>query len=177
MGIACFLSDVCYSLNGNSLNVKIWCFCSILISHGTSNTQWGRQSRKWITLRPQSVYLVSAVTASAQMQSWATCFSWLPSKSEKLWYASFLHCNTQSRSFPERLLHEIWLNVCASLRGLCASVVVFQKSPHSYWLQVTQAPGRHSHFLATLFLSYSQFLFFGFVSLNVVLLKPFQLNR
>lgn len=42
--------------------------CPMFISHGTSNTSRGRPRRKWITLWPQSVVLVSALTASAQTE-------------------------------------------------------------------------------------------------------------
>lgn len=45
--------------------------------------------------------------------------SWLPSKRERLWYASLLHGTTQSRSFSQQPLYLIWLlTVCASFRGL-----------------------------------------------------------
>lgn len=61
--------------------------------------------------------------------------SWLPSKSEKLWYASLLHSTTQSRSFSE---------CCGSLRGL----PLFQKSSCTHGLQITKTSESHSHFLS-----------------------------
>lgn len=69
-----FAFSVTCSLNGDSQNVKMWRYCPVLMSHGTSNTSRGRLRRKWITVWLRSEVLVSALTASAQTQSWATCW-------------------------------------------------------------------------------------------------------
>lgn len=113
-----FLVTFSYSLNGNSQNGKMWPYCPILILHGTSNTRGGRLKRKWITVRPQSEFLVSALTASAQRQSWATCWRLVAKQKWKTLIcitALLKYWTTQSRSFSELHLHLIWLSACASV--------------------------------------------------------------
>lgn len=127
----CFAFSVTYSysLNGNSQNVKMGRYCPRLISHGTSNTSWGRQRRKWITAWPQSEFLVSALTASAQRQSWATCWRLVAKQKWKTLICITALLNHSKQKFLRvTSTSDMTLSACASFRGLCASVAI----PHIY---------------------------------------------
>lgn len=118
-----------YSLNGNSQNVKMGHYCPRLISHGTSNTSRGRQRRKWITAWPHSEFLVSALTASAQRQSWATCWRLVAKQKWKTLICITAPLNYSKQKFLRvTSTSDMTLSACASFRGLCASVAI----PHTY---------------------------------------------
>lgn len=136
-----------YSLNGNTRNVKI----VMLLPHYhlTWNLQYiERQTKKEMN------HSLAPISGSCQHSyslrpDWVgqPVGSWLPSKSEKLWYASPLRQTTQSRSFSEFLTCDMILKVCASLRGLYASVAT-----HCTCTANHSHTGSHSHFLASLLL-------------------------
>lgn len=80
----------------------------LLMSHGTFNTSRGRQRKEmnhctsaWISCQCSDGRRVGQPVGG-----------WLPSKSEKIWYASLRHLTTQSRSFSEWLLYVVSLWVC-----------------------------------------------------------------
>lgn len=105
----------------------------------------------------------------------------MPSKNEKLWYASLPRSTTQSRSLRVTSTSDMTLSVCASLRGLCASVSTFQKSPHTYGLQITldiRKPQSFCGCCLTVHLSILHtFSAFAFVSLKVLPFKSLQVSR
>lgn len=132
--------------------VKMWRYYPILVSLGTSNTSRGRQRRKWITIGPKSEFLVTALTASAKVQSWATCWRLVAKQKWKTLICIISpHNHSKQKFLRVTSTSDMTPSVCASLRGLCASVAMFQKS---------QTSGSHSHFMAALSLliclSYSQ---------------------
>lgn len=91
------------AFSGNCQNVPLILHVLVLCGTLFCDTSRDRNGRKWIT-----VWL--KIWLSHQSSE---CFhpngvgqpvgGLLPSKSEKLWYASLLHCDTQSRSFSEWL--------------------------------------------------------------------------
>lgn len=108
-------------LNGYNLNVKMWRYCPIW----TWNFQQiERQTEKEVNHWGPSLNFLSVLwQPPPRRRVGQPVGGWLPSKSEKLWYASLLHQTTQSRSFSERRLHLIWLREFLPVLGDFVPVV------------------------------------------------------
>lgn len=156
------------SLNGYSQSVKMWHCCPIYKSciklpfvtpfvtvNGGNESQHG-----------SNLTISSALWLSPPRHSWATCWRLVAKQKWKT-----LICITATQNYSKQK----FLSVCASLRGL----PLFQKSPCTHGLQITETSESHSHFLTALplliTLSSSQSLFWLF--LRVKPLKSVQVTR
>lgn len=99
-----FLVTCLYSLNGNTLNVKIVTLLPHV--HLTWNFQYIKRQTKKEMNHSLAPICGSCQRSDSLRPDWVGQLvgSWLPSKSEKLWCASSLRRATQSRSFPKLLL-------------------------------------------------------------------------
>lgn len=113
------------------------------------------------------IFFVSAMTASAQRQSWATCWRLVAKQKWKtlICIIALLYYSKQ-KFLRVTITCDMTLSVCASLRGLCARVAI----PYKYGLQITRSPN-------VLYLSYSRSLSFLCFFFQVLPLKFLPVNR
>lgn len=102
---------------------------------------------------------------------------WLPSKSEKLWYASLLCWTTE---LLKAEVSQSFIYIWYDSECLCQYRGTLCQCCNSHGPQIAEAPGSHSHFQGgskfSLFLSYSQPLCFC-LSQSVAFEVSFKVNK